>query len=45
MYSRMFVCNDIEKLIGMLAQQKCKPCSALDFKCVGNKMAMIDNIF
>ena len=29
----------------MLALGKCKPCSALDFKGVGNKMAMDDRIF
>ena len=39
----MFVCNDIQGTLGMLALQKCKPCSAL--KGVGDKMAVDDSIF
>ena len=45
MFYRVFVCDDIVWPFGMLALQKCKPCSALDFKGVGNKMAMDDSIF
>ena len=39
------VCDDIEWPLGMLALHKGKPCSTLNFKDVGNKMAMDDCIF
>ena len=35
----------ISRMLGMLALQKCQPCSALDFKDAGNKMAEHDSIF
>ena len=35
----------LSNLFEMLALQKCKLCSALDFKGVGNKMAIDDGIF
>ena len=37
--------DDTVSPLGMLGLGKCKPCSALDFKGAGNKMAMDDDIF
>ena len=35
----------ISRMLGMLALRKCQPCSALDFKNAGNRMAEHDGIF
>ena len=41
-YDDMLECHRTQE---MLALRRCQPCSALDFKVVGNKMAMPDGIF
>ena len=41
----MLIRNVLGMALGMLALQKHQPCSALDFKYVGNKMTMHDGIF
>ena len=44
LYFIVCLCDKIEQPLGMLALRKCQPCFALDFKGVGNKMAMDDGI-
>ena len=44
-FYRVFMFDDTVSPLGMLALEKCKPCSALDFKGAGNKMTIDDGIF